>query len=79
MTSQTINTKLKIPEYLRFIRQRKNFRQIDIAKHLGISKALFSNYENGLNMRDPVMFQKWLDFLEVDLAALENQEETKAA
>ena len=57
-------------ENLKMLRQEKNIGQVELAKHLGVSKGIISLWENGLrepNMSSLISMSKFfnvtIDFL----------------
>lgn len=52
---------------LKFIRERKGVKQVEIAKSLGINKSTYSNYENERNIMPLKHLVKFCDQFDVSL------------
>lgn len=55
---------------LRWLREKKNRRQYEVAEAAGITKAMLSSYETGKQRPSLETLEKTLDALEADLATL---------
>lgn len=55
----------EIGRNIRRYRERKNYKQNELAKMLGISNVVLSRYENGTRTPDPETLQNIVDILEI--------------
>ena len=56
--------------YLRTIREKKGYKQNDVAKALGLSKQVYSNYELGKRQPDYELLLKIAEFLDTSVDML---------
>ena len=65
---------LKIADNIRFFRKANNLTQEELSKHLGGSKNLVSNYENGISTPDIYTLVKLADIFDITLDELVGRE-----
>lgn len=59
----------------KYLRQRQNLTQVELADKLGVSKSTISMYENGNRKPEYEMLEKIADFFNVDMNFLTARED----
>lgn len=62
-------------EKLKFLRQKHNKRQADVADYLGITYQAYAHYEKGRHQPDPETLKKLADYFYVSVDYLLEQKE----